>query len=107
MTRILCLFLEFERWRQARAWTYSAQLGLEEGIRANGARPFTVMTPWLPRLRELCGDRRFDQVWVEVVHQDVLDGDMLSWLAERAPVRVGFVLESLTYDDDVYAQWPQ
>lgn len=106
MIRILYLPLEFERWRRARSWTYSAQLGLEVGMRANGAGFRTVTTPWLPRLRELCGDRRFDQVWVEVVHQDVLDEDTLGWIAERAPVRIGFVPESLTYDDDAYARWP-
>jgi hypothetical protein len=106
MSHVLCLFLEFAWWNQARSWTYSAQLGLEEGMRANGARPHTVTSPWLPRLRELCGDRRFDQVWVEVVHQDAFDEDTMSWIAERAPVRVGFVPESLTYDEDVYAEWP-
>ena len=60
--RVLCLFLEFNRWHRARSWTYSPQLGLEEGLRANGVRYMTVTTPWLPRVRELCGDQRFDQV---------------------------------------------
>jgi SAM-dependent methyltransferase len=104
---ILCLFLEFGRWHRARSWTYSAQLAYEEGLRANGARVSTVTTPWLPRLRELYGGRRFDQVWVEIVHQDVLGDDLLSWIAERAPVRVAFVPESLEYDAEAYAVWPQ
>ena len=105
--RVLGLFLEFGSWYRARAWTYAGQLGLEEGFRAQGARISTVTTPWLPRLRELCDGRRFDQVWVEVVHQDMLDDDTLSWIAERAPVRVGFVPESLTYEPDTYLAWPQ
>ncbi len=105
--RVLCLFLEFNRWHRARSWTYCAQLGLEEGLRANGVRYTTITTPWLPRVRELCGDQRFDQVWVEIVHQDILDADTLSWIAERAPVRIGFAPESLAYDEEAYATWPR
>ena len=44
--RVLCLFLEFNWWDVARPLTYAAQLGLEEGLRANGCRPLTVTTPW-------------------------------------------------------------
>ena len=105
--RVLGLFLEFGSWCRARAWTYAAQLGLEEGFRAQGARVSTVTTPWLPRLREFCGGRRFDQVWVEVVHQDMLDDDTLSWIAERAPVRVGLVAESLTCAPEESLAWPE
>src|SRR5712691_7676283 len=86
--RILCLFLEFDWWESARPLTYPAQLGLEEGLRANGCRPVTVTTPWLPRLKEICGAQRFDQVWVEIVHQKALDDDVLDFLGGLAPVRV-------------------
>jgi hypothetical protein len=101
--RVLCLFLEFDWWETARPLTYPAQLGLEEGLRANGCRPLTVTTPWLPRLKEICGAERFDQVWVEIVHQKALDDGRLGFLAELAPVRVGFVLESTRYDAATYA----
>jgi hypothetical protein len=104
--RVLCLFLEFSWWDVARPLTYAAQLGLEEGLRANGCRPLTVTTPWLPRLKEICGSRRFDQVWVEIVHQPALDDDALDFLAGLAPVRVGFVLESIHYDAATYAASP-
>jgi hypothetical protein len=105
--RVLCLFLEFDWWEPARPLTYPVQLGLEEGLRASGCRPLTVTTPWLPRLKEICGSRRFDQVWVEIVHQKALDDDRLGFLAELAPIRVGFVPESIRYDDATYAASPQ
>ena len=105
MRRVLCLFLEFDWWEPARPLTYAAQLGLEEGLRANGRRPLTVTTRWLPRLKEICGSQRFDQVWVEIVHQ-ALDDDWLDFLSRLAPVRVGFLLESLHYDDATYAVSP-
>jgi glycosyl transferase family 1 len=104
--RVLCLFLEFNWWDCARPLTYAAQLGLEEGLRANDSRPVTVTTPWLPQLKEICGHRRFDQVWLEVVHQGTLDDDVLSWIAEVAPVRIGFLLESLHYASDVAGASP-
>ncbi|HMH52725.1 MAG TPA: glycosyltransferase [Candidatus Acidoferrum sp.] len=103
--RVLCLLLEFDWWETARPLTYSVQLGLEEGLRANGCRPLTVTTPWLPRLKEICGAERFDQVWVEIVHQ-ALDDDVLDFIAGLAPVRVGFLLESLHYDEAIYAAAP-
>jgi hypothetical protein len=105
--RVLCLFLETKWWAHgARALTYTAQLGFEEGLRANGCQPVTITTGWLPRLRDICRRRSFDQVWVEIVHQEGLDDDLLAWIAELAPVRVGFVLESLRYDETIYARWP-
>jgi hypothetical protein len=101
--RVLCLLLEFRWWEPARPLSYTAQLGLEDGLRANGCRPLTVTTPWLPRLREICGDRRFDQVWVEIVHQETLDDEVLGLVAELAPVRIGLILESTRYEGTPYA----
>lgn len=105
--RVLNLCLEFGTWYRARTWTYAAQLAFEEGFWAHGARVSSLTTPWLPRLREIYGGRRFDQVWVELVHQDMLDDDTLSWIAERAPVRVGFVAESLTCAPAAHEAWPE
>jgi hypothetical protein len=107
MRRVLCLLLEFNWWGPARPLTYPAQLGLEEGLAANGCRFLTVTTPWLPRLREICGRRSFDQVWVEIVHQHALDDDVLEFLAGVAPVRVGLVLESIRHDPIVHAASPR
>jgi hypothetical protein len=103
--RILYLVTEFRRWQWARSWAYSAQLGLEEGLKASGVRCVTVATAWLPRLREVCAGQRFDQVWVELIHQEGLDDALMSWLTECSPLRIGFVPESLEYDDGVAEQW--
>jgi glycosyl transferase family 1 len=103
--RILCLFLEFDWWETARPLTYPAQLGLEEGLGANGCRSLSVTTTWLPRLQGICGSQRFDQVWVEIVHQ-ALDDDTLDLLTRLAPVRVGFLPESIHYDAATYAASP-
>src|SRR4029434_854316 len=35
------------------------------------------------------------------------DEESLSWLAELAPKRVGFLMESLSYDEDAYALDPR
>lgn len=104
--RVLRLDLEFSTWRWARYWTYPAQLGFEEGLRAHGARCLTITTPWLARAREICGGRRFDQVWVEIVHNP-LDPALLEWIRSVAPVRIGFVPESLSYRAEEYALWPE
>jgi hypothetical protein len=103
--RVLYLVTEFRRWQWGRSWAYSAQLGFEEGLHASGVRYVTVATPWLPRLREVCAGQRFDQVWVELIHQEGLDETVMSWLTECAPIRVGFVPESLEYGDEVGEQW--
>jgi hypothetical protein len=94
--RVLFIALEFPRWRSARPWSYAAQLGFEEGFKANGVDVLTITTQWLSRAREICAGKRFDQVWVELVHND-LDPKFLEWLATLAPVRIGILFESLHY----------
>jgi glycosyltransferase involved in cell wall biosynthesis len=103
--RVLLVQLEFTTWRRARHWSYAPQLGFEDGLRANGVECFTVLTPWLPHLPEICAGQRFDQVWVEIVHND-LSETILEWLARCAPVRVGFVGESLSYTEETYLLAP-
>ncbi len=94
--RVLFITLEFPRWSIARPWSYTGQLGLEEGFRANGVDFLTITTQWLPRAQEICAGKRFDQVWVEIVHND-FDGRFWEWLTTLAPVRIGMLFESLQY----------
>jgi hypothetical protein len=94
--RILFLHLEFPNWSQGRHWSYSGQLGLEEGMQANGIHFVSVTTPWLRRAPEMFRAMKFDQVWVEIVHNP-LDDTLLDWIASVAPVRVGFLGESLEH----------
>jgi len=108
---ILLLQLEFPTWSQARAWTYPACFGVAEGLRAAGATCTTVpliantsLSPeaWLAHAREAVAGQRFDHVWVWLVHSP-LAPSVLEWISGLAPVRVGIVMESLTYDEADYA----
>ena len=113
--RILFLPLEIGEWKQARHLAYPAQLGLEEGLAASGVEFLTLpsvrglslaaRTAWVRQLRERCAGRRFDQVWLEIVHSE-WDEESLRWIAELAPKRVGFLMESLRYDDQAVAIAP-
>lgn len=114
--RILFIFLEFPNWRLGRSLAYPVQMGLEHALRHSGADVFSVPSTfgmdnnsggnWLSRLQEMVGDRKFDQVWIEVVHAD-FDETFLSWLASLAPVRLAMVMESLQYEPYVYELEPK
>ena len=104
--RVLLLPLEFCTWGRARAWSYGAQLAVEEGLRAHGATvdvapayneiPSDHPGSWLYYLHELYKDRCFDQVWMWVCHTH-LDDALLQWLSACAPVRIGVVMESVQF----------
>jgi glycosyl transferase family 1 len=95
--RVLYLVLEFGQWSDACKMPYNAMLGLEEGLRAQGIEPLTVASPWLGRVQEICAGQKFDQVWMEVVHQRTVNPSWLAWVAELAPVRLAILPESLHY----------
>ena len=108
--KVLLLQLEFPAWAQARAWTYPACFGVGEGLRAAGATCTTLplfantgLSPdrWLEQSRAAVDGQRFDQVWVWLVHAP-LTVSILEWISGLAPVRVGIVMESLTYDEADY-----
>ena len=61
---------------------------------------------WLRQVQQRCQTEKFDQVWVEIVHSEWAE-ESLSWLAELAPKRVGFLMESLSYGEDSYALDPR
>ena len=99
--RILLIQQEFTTWRIARRWSYSVQLGLEEGLNANGIEFLTITTPWLCQARDICKDKHFDQIWLEIVHTK-LDDDWLQWISDLAPIRIGLIGESLEYTPEEY-----
>ena len=113
--KILFITLEFTRWQQARSWSYPANIGFEDGFAANGItfltvpalREFAPNDPfsWLSHLKEICSGKQFEQVWIEVVHNN-LDDAILSYIATLAPVRLAIIGESLTYPDEVYIHAP-
>lgn len=114
--KVLLLQLEFPTWKMARPWTYGASFAVAEGLAANGVSCLTIpigpdapaSTPasWLSHARRFLAGRRFDQVWIWLVHAS-LDSRILEWIAELAPVRIGFVMESLKYEEEDYAWAPE
>ncbi|WP_298438389.1 glycosyltransferase [Geobacter sp.] len=113
--RILFISLEFSSWQSAKSWSYTAHLGLEEGFAANGIDCLTIPAhadvtqtdakSWLSRARQLCEGKKFDQVWIEIVHTNP-DESFLNWLETIAPVRIGLVGESLQYQSEAYQEAP-
>ena len=113
--RILFVQQELTNWKSARMWPYNFHVGLEAGFAANGTEVTTLLSSWFPVARRLCADKQFDQVWInDAIHMFEPKGwryyrlteQDLEWLASLAPVRVGFVMESLKYSDEEYAEAP-
>jgi Glycosyl transferases group 1 len=105
--RVLHLQVEFSTWAQARPWSYCVGLALEEGLAASGAQTLTLTSPWLNRAQEIIGTQRFDQVWIEIVHQSPAPAALFEWVASLAPVRIGLVGEGLQYTEADRARWPE
>lgn len=113
--KILLVQLEFGMWDRARAWSYLGNFAVEDGLRANGCEcvtipafgemPDTSPLSWLHHAKDLLAGRRFDQVWVWLVHNRYSDA-FLEWIGELAPVRVGLVMESLRYSEEDCRRWP-
>lgn len=95
----------------ARQVSYCAGLGLEEGLQANNADAFSVTTPWFFMADMICKDMRFDQVWVDVVHSGLgakvfSNPRWLDFFLKCAPVRLGFIRESLEYSEEEFVNRP-
>src|SRR4030043_1250871 len=112
--KLKILFVQHElfKWERAKMWGYVWHLGLEEGLKAHHVDFFTLVTPWISWAKDLCAGRTFDQVWINDIthtfepggcggHQ--LQENDLEWLASLAPVRLGFLVESLEYTPEEHA----
>ena len=99
--KVLFIALEFPNWTLARQWSYGAQMAFEEGFQENGVEFFTITSVWLPRIKEICAGKHFDQVWIEIA-RNIIDDKTFEWIAGLAPVRVGMIAESLVYNHDEY-----
>lgn len=114
--KVLLLQLEFPTWKTARPWTYGASFAVSDGLAANGVTCLTVpIVPdgaatapdsWLSHARRMLAGQRFDQVWIWLVHA-ALDARVLEWAGELAPVRIGFFMESLRYEEEDYRWAPE
>lgn len=114
--KVLLLQLEFPTWKTARPWTYGGSFAVADGLAANGVTCLTVPigpdasasspSSWLSHARRMLAGQRFDQVWIWLIHTP-LDTDVLEWAAELAPVRIGFFMESLRYEEEDYRWAPE
>lgn len=105
---ILVIHLEFTKWKIAKNWSFHAQLGLSGGFRSNNIEVLEVLNPYGGLsfkkvfgefVRKLIGSKKFDQVWMEVVHSNY-DNDFMSFIKELAPVRVAMLGESMQYTQE-------
>ena len=106
--KILHLPLEFNRFFSARKFPYPLGVGMIEGFKdiAHITIPvFYNMRLQKGALETIIGDTKFDQIWLEVVHSQVSD-ELLDWLTTLAPIRVGFMVESLTMHPDEFISSP-
>ena len=103
--KVLFIALEFSTWKKAKHWSYGAQLGFEEGFRENNVEFFTVTTQLIPQIKEICSGMHFDQVWVEIVHNNI-DKSTWEWLVDKIPIRIGIICESLDYSEDECINFP-
>jgi len=114
--KVLLLQLEFPTWATARPWSYGASFAVADGLAANGITCVTVPigpdasatspASWLHHARRILAGQRFDQVWIWLVHAP-LDPQILDWVSGLAPVRIGFIMESLRYEEEDYTLAPE
>ena len=112
---ILVIPFECANWQNARAWSYNGYFAFEEGFRAARADVLTLPAiagvpsnhpaSWLKYAKDLCAGRSFDQVWIWVTHNHY-SPELLEWLKQVAPVRVGVVMESMEHTPAEYAMYP-
>ncbi len=103
---ILYLPLEFASWHSAKKMSYPLSVGMLEGLEGNGEECLTLPVLYhegidFKLIKSIVGDRKFSQIWLEVVHSK-LQPELLEWLTDVAPIRVGFVVESLTILPDEF-----
>lgn len=109
--RILYIQHEIFKWRQAKMWSYNFHLAFESGLAANEVEFTTLITSWIPRAKELIAGKSFDQVWIlDIVHSSkpggcggyqLTDTDW-EWIEGLAPIRLGFITESVDYPEEDY-----
>lgn len=107
--KILMIHLEFSAWQQAKSWSYETQLGINGGLESNNARSKTIIKlyggnsypdeMWIKSAKEIIGNQKFDQVWMEVVQSEYSE-EFLEFISGLAPVRLAMMGESLLYTEE-------
>ncbi len=107
----LLIQLEFPTWKLARPWTYSGSFAIQDGLSRLGVECFTIpaipgeQRSWLSYARSFCQNKKFDQVWIWLVHYPY-DEATLDWIGRLAPVRIGVLMESMRYSPETYVAAP-
>jgi len=103
--RILFLQAEIPRWSQANSYPYYAHFALMEALQDAGIEVVMVTTTWYSHLQDICMGQSFDQIWINDMSHFADLKISLKEVAELAPIRVGFVIESLEYHPEEYKQF--
>lgn len=115
VTRILFIQHELDTWQRAKMWGYTWHLGIEDGLADNPVEFTTLITSWFPFAKEICAGQHFDQVWInDITHVFEpggcggyqLQSQDMEWIAGIAPIRLGFLTESLEYTKEEYESNP-
>jgi len=96
--RVLLIHLEHKRWRSARGIAYTAGFAHDDALRARGVHVTSITTRWSKRIYPVLKGLEFDQIWVQIVHAKSLNEELFEWMADAAPIRVGFLQDSLEHD---------
>jgi len=104
---ILIVQQEWKSWSVAKYMSYTTHaFAFEEGLKKLGVDCFILTTPWLSRSEKILRKMSFDQVWIiDVVHLEI-EEKCLKNILRLAPIRVGFVMESLEYLPEEYESFP-
>lgn len=96
---------DWPKWKNSRFWSYGAHLGIADALRAEGADVEVVDEAFLPSLCSTSG--RSDQIWFDdLVHLR----HSAAWYEQAsriAPIRVGWLVESLNYTQDEWSHDPE
>ena len=114
--RVLFLPLEFQTWDNARYWSYPACFGLEDGFDSCQIEYMTVPlffeTPYssedsfLLKLKSYIEQFEFDMILFTANHTN-LDDEFYEWIKTLAPIRCGFLTESITITDEEWKTVPK
>ena len=105
-TRILLIQFECSNWKQGRSYHFGVNFAFKESLEKLGVEVVMLTTPWLPYLERICEGKTFDQLWLnDLSHFADFNLD-LSIVKDIAPIRLGFITESLEYNEEEYKTFP-
>lgn len=104
--RILLLQAENPGWALARSYPYYLNFAFAEALGAAGVEVLMITSPWFAHLHEICAGQTFDQIWLNDLSHFADFELSLAAVTNLAPIRLGFVTESVEYTPEDYATFP-